>query len=173
MLIMMKYKQNEACNREQAKQRPDPIRKLPSDRAPVFGCPPPHLPPIPSTIHHRIKDSTPTPTPISQIQSKKTPPPKIKFWNWPTSQIQSITPNKTRRGLCLSLSPYQNFSTSGSHPDKHTIKDWREWKTLGKPCVFAWEVGDENESSREWRWICKCVCVSAWKKQRNWIFNLI
>ena len=111
--------------------------------------------------------------PYRKFNIKKTPPPKIKFWNWPTSQIQSITPNKTRRGLCLSLSPYQNFSTSGSHPDKHTIKDWREWKTLGKPCVFAWEMGDENESSRDWRWICKCVCVSVWKKQRNWIFNLV
>ena len=102
MLIMMKYKQNEACNGEQAKQRPDPMRKLPSNRAPVLGCPPPHLPPIPSTIHHQIKDSTPTPTPISQIQSKKNSTAKnqvLKLTHIPDS---INNPKQNKAHACLS-----------------------------------------------------------------------
>lgn len=48
--------------------------------------------------------------PYRKFNQKKTPPPKIKFWNWPTSQIQSVTPNKTRpMPVSLTLSKLFNF----------------------------------------------------------------
>lgn len=73
MMIMLNYKQNQSCNWKKPKKSPDPTRKPPSNRAPIFGRPPPHLSVNLSTTQHQIKIGS---RPIYQIRPKN-------HWNLP------------------------------------------------------------------------------------------
>lgn len=79
MMIMLNYKQNQSCNWKKPKKSPDPTRKPPSNRAPIFGRPPPHLSVNLSTTQHQIKIGS---RPIYQIRPKN-------HWNLPKKKIIS------------------------------------------------------------------------------------